>query len=153
VPPPPFFIKGTLISKDARAAIVVVREMEGSRRPEQTVTEGATLDGYRLTTINMQRVYFEKDGSRFLLVVGADRAARLAPGEPILPQRPGVPDMNIVAPPSAAELEQARRGAEQLIEHMRQSPKVQERLKERRRQWEEEQSSHAPLAPPGPTPP
>jgi len=152
IAPPPFRVTGTLISSKGRTAIVVVRNSDGSEQPEQKLTEGQALEGYQLIAINMHRVYFEKGGARFLLVVGGGDPELLRAGAPIPPQRARVPDMKILAPPSEAERQKAQAGIEQLFEQMKQSPKVQERLKERRRRMDEQQSQQDPASVP-PTPP
>jgi hypothetical protein len=157
IAPPPFRVTGTLISSKGSTAIVVARNSDGSEQPEQKLTEGQTLEGYKLIAINMHRVYFEKGGARFLLMVGGGDPELLRAGARIPPQRARVPDMKILAPPSELERQKAQAGIEQLFEQMQQSPKVQERLKERRRQMEERQAqqdpARVPPGPSGPTPP
>lgn len=137
VPPPPFRIMGTLLSPTGRAAIIAVVEAD-VERPSQKVGEGETLEGYLLQRIEMHRVYFEKDGTRFMLVVGGSQPSppSVLPDDAILPTEPREPKMMIVPPP--AEVEQVHRDMKELFERMRQSPKFRDAKERKRREIEEQ---------------
>lgn len=132
VPPPPFHIKGTLLAGATRAAIISVLSAEGKEGPEQRVAEGEVLAGYRLERINMHRVYFEKDGARFMLVVGGSRP-EAEPDTTRGVERRDI-NANIVPPPAGMDIEAERRRFEELLGKMQQDPRRQEMREKRRRE-------------------
>ncbi len=134
MPPPPFHIKGTLLSGATRAALVSVLDGQDKEGPEQKVSEGEVLAGYRLERINLHRVYFEKDGARFMLVVGGNRPETETETDTV--RRVERHDINarIVPPPPDMNIETERRKFEELLGKMRQSPRLQEMREKRRRE-------------------
>ncbi len=75
VPPPPFRVSATLLSPSQRVAHVQVLDAAlQPQGPSVSVTEGETLEGYRVHSINNNRVYFEREGQLFLVHVSGDGA-------------------------------------------------------------------------------
>jgi hypothetical protein len=67
---PPFWVAGVVITESRRSAVLVV--LDETRRDVGVVTlrEAETYGGYRLATIEADRVLFERDGTVFPVVVG-----------------------------------------------------------------------------------
>ena len=67
---PPFWVAGVVITESRRSAVVVV--LDETRRDVGVVTlrEAESYGGYRLATIEADRVLFERDGTVFPVVVG-----------------------------------------------------------------------------------
>lgn len=147
VPPPPFFIKGTVISPQSRLAHVAV--LDDTRREKQTfeVREGESLEGYRLARIENHRVYFERDGAMFLLPVGGSTPVSEPP--PPADARRTVPEKErsgeFVPPP--ANIEEIRRETESFVERLRQDPEFQKNLGQKKRELAERQEREGRVAP------
>ncbi len=67
---PPFWVAGVVITESRRSAVLVV--LDETRRDVGVVTlrEAESYGGYRLATIEADRVLFERDGTVFPVVVG-----------------------------------------------------------------------------------
>jgi type II secretory pathway component PulC len=141
VPPPPFFIKGTVLSPDSRLAHVAVLDDAQRERQVHQVREGETLEGYRLARIDNHRVYFERDGVVFLLPVGGSQPALETPvpadAQRLVPQKERTGEF--VPPP--ANIEEIRRETDSFVEQLRQNPEFRKALEQKQRELQERQGA------------
>jgi type II secretory pathway component PulC len=135
VPPPPFYIKGTVLSPDSRLAHVAVLDDAQNEKQSYQVREGETLEGYRLARVENHRVYFERDGVVFLLLVGGSKPETEPPppadAQRLVPQKERTGEF--VPPP--ANIEEIRRETDSFVERLRQNPELQ-KSRERRKNRE-----------------
>jgi len=141
VPPPPFFVKGTVLSPDSRLAHVAVLDDAQREKQSYQVREGETLEGYRLARIDNHRVYFERDDVVFLLPVGGSKPATEPPvpadARRLVPQKERTGEF--VPPP--ANIEEIRRETDSFVERLRQNPEFQNALERRKRKHQERQGA------------
>jgi type II secretory pathway component PulC len=83
-PAPPFWVAGVVLTAARRSASVVV--LDDARRDVGLVTvrEGENYGGYRLASVQSDRVLFERDGTVIAVPVGRPSESRAAPS----PARP-----------------------------------------------------------------
>jgi hypothetical protein len=70
VAPPPFWVAGVVITQAQQSAVLVV--LDEARRDVGVITlrQAESYGGYRLATIEPDRVLFERDGTVFPVIVG-----------------------------------------------------------------------------------
>ena len=90
--------------------------------------EGAVVAEYRVVSIHLGRVVFERDGHTFFVRVGTERqdAPTLAPATQSVRKRPA--PLTIVAPP--ANIEEIRQQTRALIERLKANREFQNGLDE-----------------------
>lgn len=138
IPPPPFFIKGTVLSPGSRLAHVAVLDDAQREKLVQQVREGETLEGYRLARIENHRVYFERAGVVFFLPVGGSKSA----AEPPVPAEarilvPLQKERTAVFVPPPDNIGEIRQDLEGFVERLRQDPEFRKRLEQKKRERQE----------------
>src|SRR5712691_13163317 len=78
--PPPFWVAGVVITQAQRSAVLVVLDEAGRDVGVITLRQAESYGGYRVATIESDRVLFEREGTMFPVVVGRPYAGpRAAP--------------------------------------------------------------------------
>jgi hypothetical protein len=83
---PPFWVAGVVITSARRSAMVVVLDEKRREVGVVTLREGETYGGYRVATVEADRVLFEQNGTVVPVIVGrpyaGPRGAADAPSRP-----------------------------------------------------------------------
>ncbi len=142
VAPPPFFIKGTVLSPGSRLAHVAVLDDAQREKLVHQVREGETLEGYRLAQIENHRVYFEREGVVFFLPVGGSKSA----AEPPMPAEarllvPQQKERTAVFVPPPDNIGEIRQDLDSFVERLRQDPGLRKRLEQKKRERLEQQEA------------
>jgi hypothetical protein len=111
VPETQLHLVGVVLAEPLKIAFIELAETDGRRR--RRVAEGESVGGYRLVQVEMDRVWLERDGPAFSLLLARPAAPAAPPGAPMtvrpapvaaaaLPAaQPGVPTMPVSPPPAA----------------------------------------------------
>ncbi len=131
---PPVRVSGTLISPLMKAALIVVLDEQGKEAGFRQVGEGDTVEGYRVVSIQTDRVSFERDGHTFVVPVRHDRP----PVPSMVPAfaSPETQEGSAGTAPSPAEIEEMRNTAESFFERLQQNTDFKAAVEEARRRLE-----------------
>ena len=132
---PPFLVSGTIISPPARIAVIVILDEQGKPVDERKIHEGDTVKGYRVATIDVDRVVFERDGQASpIRVKNEQQGARvIAPVSPY--ERKRERPVNVVPPPD--NIEDVKKQTETFLQQLRESPEFQKGIEQVKRRLRE----------------
>ncbi len=137
-----------VVSPPTSVAFVAMPSGEGGETSVQSIHEGDVVDGYRVISIEVAGITFERDGERFMVKLGSDREAvseaPVALPPPVsesvseddeqsvigIPARQAEsrPDRpaELVAPP--ANLKEVRQATRRFLERLQESPEFRQKL-------------------------
>lgn len=104
--PPPIEVAGTAVSGPTKAAFLALLDSKGREVGILKVSEGESIEGYRVVEIQTDQVSFERDGKTFVVPVQHKRPP--APGAVPDLSRQTVPTATEPPEPSAEEKEKLR---------------------------------------------
>jgi type II secretory pathway component PulC len=133
---PPLLVTGTLISPPTKVALIVILDEQGKATRELKLHEGEDVNGYRITTIRQDTVYFERDGRTFPIRVGNNRQPIPTTINIVTPyERKKEKPANFVPPPG--DIEDIKKQTETFMERLKESAEFQKGLEEMRRRLRE----------------
>lgn len=122
--PPPFIVKGTMISAGSRHAIIAVLDPNQAERYTRQASEGEILEMYLISRIENNRIYFNKDGVEFILPVGSASSPEphVIPSEAVLARDNNNEQRARILPaPPGADLERVQKDINDIVNRMEMS--------------------------------
>ena len=142
---PPLLVTGTVISPPTKIALIVILDEQGKALSEIKLHEGEAVEGYRITKIQQDTVFFERDGQTFPIRVGNNRRPVPTTIEVVTPyERKKEKPANFIPPPD--DIEDVKKQTETFMERLKENPEFQKGLEDMRRRLRER--SEAPTASP-----
>lgn len=131
---PTLLVTGTIVAPPGNAAVIVVLDAAGRETGSARVSEGETVNGYRVAAVGPDRVLFEAAGQTFtvrlggaLPATGTDAASR-----PIEATSSGRMASIAVGPDGVPprDTDERLRRAEPVLKVLREHPRIQQKLRE-----------------------